>query len=77
MGHQRARDLRTRPMRRAHTFTIKLYPSEVRELRRLAAAQNRTPGDQLRAVLHAAIRAYQKTRTWIPDELHEPEKEEP
>lgn len=55
--------------RRAMTFTIKLFQSELTELQHLAATHNRTPGEQFRAVLHTAIRQHRQAPNWIPPEL--------
>lgn len=67
--HDRARDLRTHPAPRQHVFTLKLFESEARELRQMSQANNRQPGEQLRAILQAAIRQWRKAPDWIPEEL--------
>jgi len=54
---------------RAETFSLKLFTSELAELKYIAAIHNRTPGEQLRAILHTTIRQERNAPHWIPPEL--------
>ena len=54
---------------RGETFTLKLFTSELAELKYIAAIHNRTPGEQFRAMLHEAVRTQRSAPNWIPPEL--------
>ena len=61
-------DLRKVATRRTQNLVLRMFESEARELQRLALNDNRSPGEFLRSLLHAAIRR-DKGAEWHPSEL--------
>lgn len=61
-------DLRKVATRRTQNLVLRMFESEARELQRLALNDNRSPGEFLRSLLHAAIRR-DKGAEWHPTEL--------
>lgn len=61
-------DTRIRPSR-TRQFIVALYDSEVEGLKHISDHANRTPGEQMRAILWAAIRHHRNAPNWTPPEL--------
>jgi hypothetical protein len=69
-------DFRKKKTRRGELLTLRVFASEMAELIVLAERESRTPGDQVRALIHAAIRQAKNDPSWIPSELRAPERRE-